>query len=232
MKKKTGKRRSPRFPYINLQDAVAKMPEMAKLKDADKLDQLEMAKLMGYDSLSGPATRTNAAFLAYHLFEKSKHGPTLTEVGRLLATNTEDIEALQIAALSPLAFRRIWRNARNASVGELTELLMARNFTEQGAQKAAEIYRANAEFAKLDELEIEPPLPERQPRGRRHREESNEIESRLHRKLKSSMPAKIPSDALTLPVKSGTVVIPGKLTKHEFDLVIDTLNRWRDQLVE
>ena len=223
--KKTGKHRSPKFPFIKLEQAIASIPTLIELESSNNLDRENLAKGLGFESLSGPAARTIAALRAYYLIKKSHSGPVTTEVCRRLAENPADLEAIQIAALSPLAFRGIWRNARNASEEELKELLISRNFTSEGADKAVETYLSNAEFAKLDQVDIEPPLPERGNPG------SGAIEARLRKKFRRE---KRREDATTLklPLKNGHLHLSGKLAADEFDLVIETLHKWRSKITD
>lgn len=216
--------RSPRYPFLGLRSAIGMLPKLAELKAENKLNRIEVINLLGFDSFSGQAARTFAAFRAYHLIAPSPDGPRLTRIGRALLDNPGDLESLQVAALSPGVFRRIWRRARNASEAELVELLLERGFTADGAGKAASIYRENAGFAQLDSLEVEPNLPE--PAKKRP---SRKIEEKLRRKLAEA--SRSGSDPLRLPLGSGNAIIPRAITEEEFDLLINTLQIWKDQLV-
>lgn len=218
--------RSPKYPFISLQSAIGILPKLAELKSGAKLNRFEVIKLLGFDSFSGQAARTFAAFRAYHLIAPSPDGPRLTAVGRSLIDNPGDLESLQVAALSPGVFRRIWRRARNASEAELVELLLERGFTADGAGKAASIYRENAGLARLDSLEVEPNLPEPTKKKRTGRK----IEEKLRRKLSEA--SRKGSDPLRLPLGSGNAVIPRGISEDEFELLIKTLHIWKDQLVQ
>lgn len=217
--------RSPRYPFIDLQCAVDLLSKLSGLKNGNKLNRGEVLKLLGFDSFSGQAARTFAALRAYHLIAPSPEGPRLTGIGRVLIDNSGDLESLQIAALSPGVFRRIWRRARNASEEELVELLMERGFTAEGALKAASIYRKNAVLAQLDPLEVEPNLPEPAKKKRPGRK----VEEKLRRKLAEA--SRAGSDPLRLPLSSGNAVVPKGITEEEFELLIKTLHIWKDQLV-
>lgn len=226
MPKSTRKHRSPRFPFITLEKALEYLPPITELKTNNKLTRENIVEAMGFESFSGPAARSFGALRAYHLIEGTKDEPTLTEVGEALANDSTDLKSLQVAALSPLAFRGIWRRARNASEEELVELLIAREFTEDGARRAAATYRTNAVAAQLDELTVEPNLPDR----RGSNPPLRKIEERLRKKLLASSQA-ANLNTLKLPVSTGNVIIPRGISEEEFQLILDTLKIWKSQLV-
>ena len=136
-----------------------------------------------------------------------------------------NMDALQKASLSPMVFRGIWRRARLASEDEMTELLLARGFTEDGARQTAKIYKTNATLAQLDQLEVEPVLPERSGPNRPGRM----IEEKLRQNLLSNSRGQ--KDAFRLPVSTGVAVIPKGISEDEFTLIIETLQMWKAQIV-
>lgn len=207
MKKKSENHRSPKFPFISLGKAISYLSVLIELDKTGQLSRETLINELGFESFSGPAARTIGALRAYHLIERSPAGPQITEIGKRLASDPTDSEALHIAALSPIIFRKIWRSHREDSKEQLIELLSANNFTEEGANKAVEIYSTNSKFAQLDQLTIEPELPERRPRFKRE------------------------SDLLfKLPLKNGALHIHGQIESEEFDLIIETLQKWRNQI--
>ena len=230
------KRRSPKFPFVSIAELIPHLPALRELKNNNNLNRESAMKVLGFESRSGSAWRTIAALHAYHFVERGEDGIEITSLGNSLADNPEAHEALQTAALSPLVFRSIWRNARHASEEELTRLLEGRGFTEEGASRAATVYRENADLAGLDDLTVEPvDLPERPgPRGRKqgHRKATRAMEKKLHRRqLDRAKREKALDNALRLPLKSGSVIIPKDISESEFQLIIDTIHSWKDQLV-
>ncbi len=239
------KNRSPRFPFITLNEAVDLLRKLqaAQTDPSQPLKRPEMLKALDYASFHGAAVKTMGALRAYDLLRKDGDGVSISPVGHeILAAETEEarIEPLRKAALSPLCFRMIWRQARHASRGEIRELLLSRGFTEQGAKRASRIYKKNNELAALVDLELEPVLPERRgmpggpgetgpgncgpgPRGRGPAKKKG---AGMRRQQTAVNP-----NSLTLPMSTGPAIIPKGITKKEFKTLMETLRTWRDQLV-
>lgn len=167
------KNRSPRFPFLPLEEAVVLLQKLAEHLPSDPETPFKRPKLLealGYASFHGAAVKTIGAMRAYDLLQKQEDGLTLSSVAReILGADTEEerLEFLQRAALSPLTYRMIWRRARHCNREEIEALLLERGFTEAGAKRASRIYRKNDRFARLSQLDLEPELPERGPGGRR-----------------------------------------------------------------
>jgi len=191
----------------------------------NKLTRENVIKAMGFEAASGPAARSFGALRAYNLIERTENRLNLTDVGEALATDPNDMDALQKASLSPMVFRGIWRRARLASEDEMTELLLARRFTEDGARQTAKIYKINAALAQLDQLEVEPVLPERSAPNRPGRM----IEEKLRQNLLSNSRGQ--KDAFRMPVSTGVAVIPKGISEDEFRLIIETMQMWKAQIV-
>ena len=201
------KHRNPKFPIITLEEAISDLSKILELSRADELNRETLAKVLGFETVSGVAARTIAAFRAYNFVERSSSGLAITSIGEQLANNPNDLVLKQASAISPRIFRKVWRSYRKSTETEQIEFLHSINFTEEGASKAMEIYYANSEFAQLDELLTEPPLPERKSR------------------IRQRQPI-----LFQLPLKNGKFAIVGEIEKNEFDLVIETLQKWRDQI--
>ncbi len=221
------KPRSPRFPFISLEEAVELLRKLDSFQGdpSQPLKRPEILKALDYASLHGAAVKTIGALRAYDLLEKQGEGLRITEVGRgILSASTDEERTgfLQRAALSPLMFRQIWRNARHCSRPELKELLLGRGFTEPGAKRASRIYRKNDRFADLASLELEPVLPERGPGKNR---------KGLDRQVRPGRAAAAPSNQLRLPLSAGTAIIPKGISEEEFTVLMQTLRTWKDQLV-
>ncbi|MEM6279689.1 MAG: hypothetical protein AAF733_09440 [Verrucomicrobiota bacterium] len=224
-------KRSPRFPFVLLEEAV----ELLRKLDAYQPDRSaplkrpEILKALDYASLHGVAVKTIGALRAYDLLEKSGDGLRISPVGAAIldASSDEDRRPhLQKAALSPLAFRNLWRTARHKSRPELIELLLSRGFSEKGAKRASKIYRKNDELAGLQTLELEPDLPERGQVPRKR-----PAVKQVQRKQVAAN-ASAPATILRLPLSTGVAVVPKGITPEEFRLLMDTLRNWRGQLVE
>lgn len=223
-------KRSPRFPFILLEEAVELLRKLDAYQNdrSETLKRPEILKALDYASLHGAAVKTIGAMRAYDLLEKSGDGLRISPVGAAIldaASEEERRPHLQKAALSPLTFRNLWRNARHMSRPGLVELLLSRGFTEQGAKRASRIYRKNDELADLQTLELEPELPER-GQAKANRIGGGPAVKRARRNENA-----LPPSMLRLPLSAGVAVIPKGITTEEFDLLMETLRAWRDQLV-
>ncbi len=227
------KNRSPRFPFIPLEEAVETLRKLKAFQsDPDKpLRRPEMLKALDYASFHGAAVKTIAALRAYDLLERKDDGATISEVGRgILTSDSPEMkrEFLQRAALSPMAFRKIWRRARHCTREELKAMLLERGFTESGAEKASAIYRENDHFAALHTIEVEPELPERdRAAAMRAQERRKRRDDRVTRDRPLINP-----ESLSLPLSTGRAVIPKGISEEEFDTLMQTLRAWRKQLVK
>lgn len=234
--------RSPRFPFITLEEATELLRKLGvHQKDRSKpLTRPEILQALDYASLHGAAVKTVGALRAYDLLEKNGEGLSITPTGATLLDEPEGparLAALQRAALSPMAFRNIWRRARHISKSELTAALIDRGFTEGGAKRAARVYRKNSKFAELETLAIEPELPHRgeshQTIARRKQAARKQAaRKRATRKLArdQSLPQSA-GDVLRLPIGNGVASIPKGMSEEEFQLLMQTLRAWKGQLV-
>lgn len=227
------KNRSPRFPFIPLEEAVDTLRKLKAFQsDPDKpLRRPEMLKALDYASFHGAAVKTVGALRAYDLLEKRGDGVAISKTGHSILTAKSDEdrrEHLQRAALSPLTFRMLWRRARHCTQEELAALLEERNFTEQGARRASKIFRKNDEFAALHSIEVEPELPEKGKNNAGQtsdRRQSNNASGKRRRPL-------INPESLSMPLSTGRAVIPKGISDEEFDTLMQTLRAWRKQLVK
>ena len=246
-----GKRgRSPRFPFIPLEKAIKRLQKIndALGKSEQPFNREQVMKALGYSGPSGAAMKTGAAMFAYDLLERvdsEKGGVKISEVGRkLLETKDETVRLslLRRAALSPLMFRNVWRNARHCTREELEELLLVRGFTKGGAKRASRIYFRNSQLAELSELEVEPVLPERvspaqAKKARRWEKKVQQRaaarqERRRARNLKGRRGNEMATDTLDLPLSAGRASIPIGISEEEFQLLLTTLRTWKAQLVK
>jgi len=233
------KNRSPRFPFIPLEEAVDILRKLAAFQsDPEKpLRRPEMLKALDYASFHGAAVKTIGALRAYDLLVKQDDGVVISDTGhKILAAKSHDDrrEHLQRAALSPLMFRMLWRRARHCTQAELATLLQERDFTEQGAVRASKIYRKNDEFAALHSIEVEPDLPER---GRRKagpdpaKKRANRAAKKRAQQAKRDRPL-INPNSLSMPLSTGRAVVPTGITEDEFNTLMQTLRAWKGQLVK
>lgn len=174
--------------------------------------------------MHGRAVKVFAALRAYGLIERQKESGE-EKIFKLSSSALKMIKnefsapgvlkELQYAALSPLLFRQLFKNARSDSEEQLIALLQNRGFTEGGATRAAKVFRQNFEFAKLEELhELPEGLPARGPAQNAPQQKRKAI-----------------GQGLSLPLSSGVAYIPSGLSEEEHQLVVRTLNLWKDRLI-
>ncbi|MCB1062655.1 MAG: hypothetical protein KDN20_07020 [Verrucomicrobiae bacterium] len=244
--------RSPRFPFVPLAEAIDALVKLdAAIQSGAAPNRATFLEALGYRSEHGGAMKFFAALRGYHLIAPNpgeQPGIRVTDLGRQLLDaekSASRLPQLRRAALSPPMFRRIWRKARHFSENELVELLLLRGFTDGGARRAAGVYRANSEFAKLEDLNLEPDLPsQRESRGgperqlQRQEMRQQRVAAALARDQAATEAASSgvrsgpPTNALTLPLSTGRAVIPSGISKEEFKMLMDTLRLWRPRLVK
>lgn len=228
------KSRSPRFPFIPLPQAVRLLTKLSEAGVKKDFAPHEAMKAIDFSSMHGRAIKIFAAFRAYDLVDKSAGASiserrfSITETGLkiLEASQNESVRMpfLQRAALSPLLFRRIWERNAYVSEEELEQRLLNREFTENGAKRAAKVYAKNREFANLPELsELPANLPERGPKtSRENRGCSPAGEGNQDQRQRMG---------LNLPLSSGRAMIPAGITEEDFQLLMQTLRLWKDRLI-
>jgi len=198
------------------------------------LTRPQLLKALDYASFHGAAIKTVSALRAYGLLEKNGDGLSISPTGRTILdpeTPEAKLGALQRAALSPLAFRRIWRNARHATQEELKGLLLARNFTESGAERGSKIHLKNSKLAQLEELELEPILPERGRPGQTEKEQAVPGMNRRGKRCRPNPRGDV-SNHLHLPLSTGKAIIPTGISADEFQLLLKTLRTWESKIVK
>ena len=258
-------KRSPRFPSVPLEEALDALTKIdAALKSGARPNRPTFLEALGYRSEHGGATKLFAALRGYDLIDRKREGGEakpgfrITDLGRdLLDNNSDDarLSKLRRSVLSPPMFRRIWRKARLFSETELVDLLLTRGFTEPGAKRAASIYRANSDLARLEELTLEPdhlPAGRNGPGQAGEREKGNRMVGRDMQQRRARVAAALERDqsvtaiavppagqsggprqnALTLPLSTGRAVIPAGISPEEFKMLMDTLRMWRPRLVK
>lgn len=103
--------RSPSYPGMSLENAVDAVGKIEKLYRSAPVDRGNAAKLIGYQSLSGPANKALAALASYGLVERAGKGQ-MRVTGRAQAIlhpkdEKERLEHLRAAAVEPRLFQEI-----------------------------------------------------------------------------------------------------------------------------
>jgi hypothetical protein len=226
--------RSPRFPFIPLQRALKHTRTLHEQFNTTATPAPKAMKALGLDTMSGKANKVIAALRAYGLItvEKDKvRKIAVTPPGARLSKNPAApncLNPLRLAALAPMPFRRLWYNRPGVTEEQLAELFQKRQFTEQGAQRAARIYMANVRFAQLEDPGFRasnnvPPakLPPKAPAAANVRPAGRGA-------------ASLPTDGprrLQVPLGDSFAAIPVGISQDDFKLLMQTLRLWKSTLV-
>lgn len=154
------RQRSPNYPGVNLGEAIEFARELYAKVGRGQFHADDAASTWGYRGPSGPVRVRLAAFRQYGMLDGSRgENPklsrrALTFVLRNQASR-EYKSALQEAALAPALFRELRDTRPDASDGVLREyLIIDKNFTDDGAERAISVYRATMLLADLDRGDI------------------------------------------------------------------------------
>jgi hypothetical protein len=149
--------RSPNYPGHGLDRSLQDLQLLYKRESRTVVPQEVAVKAWGYNSLSGSARSRLAALRHYGLLEMQKNGQVRVSTrGVTLALRSPDTadykQALRDAALTPTIFQELLDTKRGASDEALVHhLIVNKKFSPDGAKRVLEVYRANAEFAALDQ---------------------------------------------------------------------------------
>ena len=154
------RQRSPNYPGVNLEEAIGFARDLYAAVGRAQFNANDAAPTWGYKGPSGPVRVRLAAFRQYGMLDGARgENPklsrrALTFVLRNQASR-EYKSALQEAALTPALFRELQDAKPNANDGVLREyLIIDKNFTDDGAERAIAVYRATMLLASLDRDEL------------------------------------------------------------------------------
>ena len=220
--------RSPNYPGIDLGEAIEASQAVYQRFQRGEFTLEDAAKAWGYTSASGPVRVKLAALRQYGLIDGKKGGKprlsrqALTFILRNRASR-EYIDALKQSALAPPLIGEVHRLKGGASDAAIREyLIMDRNFTDDGAQKFVDVYKATIRLASVDDDSIISRL------------EEDEIEDDG-----DTPPPPPPAPAppslegtITIPVpigqnRIGTVTLPINMTNQEWKRFDRILNGYR-----
>lgn len=139
--------RSPSYPSAPLGDAIAHVAKIEKLYRQSPVDREVAAKLIGYSSLSGPASSALAALAAYGLVERAGKGEMrVTSRARAILhpdNLVERRENLATAAFEPTLFQELrarWPDMIPPEDGIMT-YLHRQGFNQTAIRPAMKAYR-------------------------------------------------------------------------------------------
>ena len=140
---------SPRCPGENLAECVGRLEKLYEEAKRGLVDAGTIALAIGYKSLNGGSRTTIAALSGYGLIEREGDKHKVSDEGfKIIRPLSDDSkrESLQLAAYRPAVFAQIRKQHGDSSEAVLTRMLLHEGFTEEGAPRAARVYKENVAF--------------------------------------------------------------------------------------
>ena len=231
------KERSPTYPKMPLDEALELTRKLhAKAGRANIRPEVALGPL-GYSSLNGAALGTIATLKQYGLIERDSSGslsvsPLSIKLIHPLSS-VQESEARKEAALRPKIFLDIFQGGyHDCSEEVLANHLIQIGFTPDGARRAAAVYKRTTEFAG-----VSPDTNMRsgtQPRGQSpSTRRPDVVEGAVPRGHDDSPTPRAPDcPELPIPLTDGMIArVPFPMTEEDFELLIDTLQLWKNKLV-
>jgi hypothetical protein len=150
------KSRSPRYPNINLQDAIEKVRVIYQKEHIHKANREVIAKDLGYAGVNGASATIISSIKQYGLLESIgdllKVTDDATIILELSQNDPERIEAVKRAAFAPKLFSEIYDEFgdRLPSDENLRLSLVKRGFNSKAANSVIRAYRETFSIVKND----------------------------------------------------------------------------------
>jgi len=165
---KRKKDRSPSFPFINLETAIARAGQFYKVDRKHETTPEVAAQHWNYAAKSSGALQTMAALKSFGLMNVAKGRVRLTERAlRILLDERPDSEerqaAIKEAALSPRIHMELWQKYGPNLPSEptlRTELRIERHFPDGAIDRFIKEYTETIAFAKLSDFDKMSPAKE------------------------------------------------------------------------
>ena len=229
------RQRSPNYPGIDLAAAIEASQDLYRQFQRREFTVSDAAATWGYTSPSGPVRVKLAALRQYDLIDGKKGGnPRLSRLALTFAlrnrASREYFDALKQAAIAPPLIGEVLRTKEGVSDDAIREyLVLDRNFTDDGAQKFVDVYKATVRLANLTDDDTMPGLNED--------ESWNDSEDNLM-VIPPSGPASAPGQEVLRPSGAHTrvplqlmggslnavVELPTSMTERAWQQMIDMLN--------
>jgi hypothetical protein len=226
--------RSPKSPKFTVEVAIETTKRLLDKIGRSAVNPETAVNALGYSSMNGASLTTLGALSHYGLVERENSEVRVSALAfKILHPVNASVKdaAVKEAALTPKAFAMIHEKWPDLGEGSLTNTLIHAGFTPDGAKRAASVYKANVNLAKLD-------APSNS--GDEQSELSNDKPSGVPTQpmIKPSIPVTaIPGAApLTIPFGEGlmaSIQFPtAQVSADDFDLFIETLQLWKKKLVK
>jgi len=139
--------RSPSYPNTSLGDAISQVAKIEKLYRQSPVDREVAAKLIGYSSLSGPASKALAALASFGLVERAGKGEMRVTSRARAILHPDDLQerrqSLVAAAFEPKLFEELrarWPDMIPPEDGIVT-YLHRQGFNQTAIRPAMKAYR-------------------------------------------------------------------------------------------
>lgn len=141
--------RSPRFPAENIEECLNRLEKLYTEAKRSPVDSSTAAIAIGYGGLNGASKTMLAALSAYGLIQREGHTHKVSDDGFRIIRPIGDEDkrsALRSAVFKPKTFSDIREKHADASEAVLARVLLHQGFTEEGAGRAARVYKENVAF--------------------------------------------------------------------------------------
>ena len=145
------KERSPRFPAESLSDALVRTEALYTAAGRSPVTSDVAAREIGYGGLSGASRTAMAAISYYGLLQREGDKHRISELGlRLIRplSDSDKLDSARTAALKPPVFAEIEKDHSDCTEQVLASVLLHSGFTDDGARRAAKVYKENVAFIK------------------------------------------------------------------------------------
>jgi len=151
------KDRSPNYPKVPLEQAVEMVAKLYNKVGKAKVKPEVAIGPLGYSGINGASLTTLGTLTTYGLLERERgESVAVSQLAiRLMhpVDEAQGLEARRESALCPKVFSELFSNNYHMmEVETLSKHLIQSGFTQDGARKAASVFKANIEFAKLDKM--------------------------------------------------------------------------------
>jgi hypothetical protein len=238
----TARKRSPSYPAINLEQAIARAREIWDKQHDYATPLSAIFTIWGYKSAAGNANLVIAALRKFGLVDYEGSGNArkvkLTALAIQILDHPDDttrMKATQEAALLPTIHRELWEKfgAKLPTDDHLRwELEQERGFSRSGSAEFIPEYRHTIAFARLTTGDtVTPQTPQD------HSEEDSDEQNQTPDPQKPPRLRRMSEDAanvLTIPLMGGSpVMVEGAfpITEQDWDQMMAVLNAMKPGLV-
>jgi len=252
--------RSPAYPSISLEDAVAKAQELYKQEKLNEFDPVIALSHWGYEAESANGMRAVAALKQYGIVVESRdsNGGRSLNLCEGLAVDIllpeedggeDHLLAKQDAALRPKIFSEIWEKYRSGGLPSDRNLerylIKEKAFNPNAVKPFIRIFRDTLEYSKLEECDKISDTSEEN--GSDERPAINQEAGKAVFKPASAINAwqspsgnraekdqvKMRDLPVTLPSLNVAVVrVPTRMTTQDYDVLMASLEAWKPALVQ